>query len=87
MSRVNRQIIHHYAESMGLKTESIDQEPNRSVMIKANKLSSIPARSLLQVIGIDIKKIVKPKEFVVTAKTASEEQAMRKKVIIDYFND
>ena len=83
MNRNGREIIHNYAAVFGCKTESIDREPNRSVIVTAVKTSSIPEISLLEAVNIDANQM-RPKQSVVKVKTASEENKDKK--VIDYFN-
>lgn len=84
MNRNNREIIHNYAAAFGLKSSSVDAEPNRSVIVTAVKTSTIPEISLLETVNVDTN-LLRPKQSVVKVKTSSEENK-DKKSHIDYFN-
>lgn len=84
MNRTAREIIHNYAAYFGFKTESVDREPNRSVIVTAVKTSALPEVSLLEAINVDVSQL-RPKQSVVKAKLSSEENKDKKEVI-DYFN-
>lgn len=84
MNKDCRRTIHDYATHFGIKTESIDQEPNRSIIITANKQSSVPKITLLESVNIDVREL-RPKKSVVKYKTASEENKNKK--TINYFDD
>lgn len=83
MNRKQREIIHCYSAHFGCKTESVDREPNRSVVVTAGKASFIPTVSLLQAVNIDSNQF-KPKQSIVKVKLSSEENKDRK--IVDNFN-
>lgn len=83
MNRDNRTIIHSYAEYFSMKTKSIDQEPNRSVIVIADITSFIPRVNIFDAINVDINTI-RPKPNFVKYKRASEENKDKK--VIDYFD-
>lgn len=86
MNRNNRETIHNYATFFGLKTESIDREPNRSVIVTATKTSTIPKQSVLQSIQINHDDLRPKQPSICRFKTASEEESQTKR-IINHFDD
>ncbi|KPM11413.1 transcriptional repressor NF-X1-like protein [Sarcoptes scabiei] len=80
MNRNNRETIHNYATFFGLKTESIDREPNRSVIVTATKTSTIPKQSVLQSIQINHDDLRPKQPSICRFKTASEEE---KKIMLE----
>ncbi|XP_017485677.1 PREDICTED: protein shuttle craft-like [Rhagoletis zephyria] len=83
MNRNAREILHNMAAVFGCKSESVDREPNRSIIVTASKTSFIPEVSLLEAINVDANQL-RPKQSVVKVKTSSEENKDKK--VIDYFN-
>lgn len=78
-----RSIIHELAEFMGLKSSSVDKEPNRSVVVKAVfGKCTIPAVSLMD--AMSLRKALKTDAG--AKKTIEQTKPEVKKPVIDYFD-